>query len=154
MAEYFTQVDAQYFWIGIGFALVLAEVLMGNFILFFIGIASIITGLALWLGMPADNGLPFLLFAALSIGLLVGLRSKMRNVAVGDVASSSVDEDFVGRDVQIESGFDANSPGRGRVSYRGASWDAKSDQSHLPAGSFATIVSRESNLLYVAITKE
>ena len=41
MAEYFTQVDAQYFWIGIGFALVLAEVLMGNFILFFIGIAQL-----------------------------------------------------------------------------------------------------------------
>ena len=66
---------------------------MGNFILFFIGIASIITGIALWIGMPADNGLPFLLFATLSIAL-IGLRSKMRSVAVGDVASSSIDEDF------------------------------------------------------------
>ena len=45
----------------------------------------------------------------------------MRSVAVGDVASSSIDEDFVGRDVQIESGFDEASPGRGRVKYRGAS---------------------------------
>ena len=154
MAEYFSQVDAQFFWIGVGFALVLAEVLMGNFILFFLGLASIITGVALWLGMPADNGIPFLLFAVLSIALLVGLRSRMRNLAVGDVASSSMDEDFVGRDVQIESGFDSGSPGRGRVSYRGASWNAKSEQSHLPLGSFATIISRESNLLYVATTKE
>lgn len=154
MVEYFSQVDAQYFWIGAGFALVLAEVLMGNFILFFLGVASIITGVALWLGVPADNGIPFLLFAALSVALLVGLRSKMRNLAVGDVASSSADEDFVGRDVQIESGFDAVSPGRGRVSYRGASWTAKSDQLHLPSGSFATIVARESNLLFVAATKE
>ena len=154
MAEYFSQVDAQFFWMGVGFALVLAEVLMGNFILFFLGLASIITGVALWLGMPADNGIPFLLFAVLSIALLVGLRSRMRSLAVGDVASSSMDEDFVGRDVQIESGFDATSPGRGRVSYRGASWDAKSEQSHLSPGSFATIISRESNLLYVATTKE
>jgi membrane protein implicated in regulation of membrane protease activity len=154
VAEYFSQVDAQYFWLGIGFALVLAEVLMGNFILFFLGVASIFTGVALWLGMPADNGIPFLLFAALSVALLIGLRSRMRNVAVGDVASSSVDEDFVGRDVQIESGFDAASPGRGRVNYRGASWSAKSDQSHLPSGSFATIVARESNLLFVAATEE
>ncbi len=154
MAEYFSQVDAQFFWMGVGFALVLAEVLMGNFILFFLGLASIITGVALWLGMPADNGIPFLLFAVLSIALLVGLRSRMRNLAVGDVASSSIDEDFIGRDVQIESGFDVNSPGRGRVSYRGASWNAKSDQPHLPAGSFATIKSRESNLLFLATTKE
>ena len=154
MAEYFTQVDAQYFWIGIGFALVLAEVLMGNFILFFIGIASIITGVALWLGMPADNGVPFLLFAGLSIALLVGLRAKMRSVAVGDVASSSADEDFVGRDVQIESGFDAASPGRGRVSYRGASWNAKSDQLHLPGGRFAKMMSRDSNLLFIGTAEE
>ena len=55
MVEFFTQADAQYFWIGIGFALVLAEVLMGNFILFFLGIASIITGIALWLRMQSDN---------------------------------------------------------------------------------------------------
>ena len=154
MAEYFSQVDAQYFWMGVGFALVLAEVLLGNFILFFLGLASIITGFALWLGMPADHGMPFLLFAALAVALLVGLRSRMRNVAVGDVATSSLDEDFIGRDVQIESGFDASSPGRGRVNYRGASWSAKSDQPHLPAGSFATIISRESNLLHIDSTKE
>ncbi|MFL2517353.1 MAG: hypothetical protein CBB90_14335 [Gammaproteobacteria bacterium TMED30] len=154
MAEYFSQVDAQYFWLGVGFALVLAEVLMGNFILFFLGVASIVTGVALWLGLPADNGIPFLLFAALSVALLIGLRSRMSNVAVGDVATSSADEDFVGRDVQIESGFDAASPGRGRVNYRGASWSAKSDQSHLPSGSFATIVARESNLLFVAAAEE
>ena len=89
MAEYFSQVDAQYFWMGVGFALVLAEVLMGNFILFFLGLASIITGVALWLGMPADNGIPFLLFAALAVALLVGLRSRMRKVAVGDVGCPS-----------------------------------------------------------------
>ena len=154
MAEYFSQVDAQYFWLGVGFALVLAEVLMGNFILFFLGVASIVTGVALWLGLPADNGIPFLLFAALSVALLIGLRSRMSNVAVGDVATSSADEDFVGRDVQIESGFDAASPGRGRVNYRGASWSTKSDQSHLPSGSFATIVARESNLLFVAAAEE
>ena len=87
MAEYFSQVDAQYFWLGVGFALVLAEVLMGNFILFFLGVASIVTGVALWLGLPADNGIPFLLFAALSVALLIGLRSRMSNVAVGDVAT-------------------------------------------------------------------
>ena len=111
VVEFFLRRMRSIFGLASAFALVLAEVLVGNFILFFIGIASIITGIALWIGMPADNGLPFLLFATLSIALLIGLRSKMRSVAVGDVASSSIDEDFVGRDVQIESGFDEASQG-------------------------------------------
>ncbi|NCF32339.1 MAG: hypothetical protein GWP50_02075, partial [Proteobacteria bacterium] len=90
----------------------------------------------------------------LAVALLVGLRSKLRSVTVGDVASSSIDEDFVGRDVQIESGFDAASPGRGRVSYRGASWDARSEQEHLQVGSFAVILSRESSLLFIGTAKD
>ena len=126
---------------------------MGNFILFFLGIASIITRIALWFGMLADNGLPFLLFATLSIALLIGLRSKMRSVAVGDVASSSIDEDFVGRDVQIESGFDEASQDVAELNI-GASWDARSEQAHMPSGSFATILSRESNLLFIGNAKD
>ena len=41
--------NTEYIWLGIGFALIIAEVTMGNFILFFLGLAAVITGLALWL---------------------------------------------------------------------------------------------------------
>ena len=51
--------NTEYIWLGIGFALIIAEVTMGNFILFFLGLAAVITGLALWLGLPAGNGFPF-----------------------------------------------------------------------------------------------
>ena len=70
-------IDPLYYWIGIGFALVIAEVTMGNFILFFLGVASICVGGALWAGMPADGGMPYILFAALAVFFLLVVRSRM-----------------------------------------------------------------------------
>ena len=55
--------NTEYIWLGIGFALIIAEVTMGNFILFFLGLAAAMTGLSLWFGLPAGNGIPFILFA-------------------------------------------------------------------------------------------
>jgi membrane protein implicated in regulation of membrane protease activity len=142
-------IDPLYLWIGIGFALVIAEVTMGNFILFFLGLASVCVGGAVWLGMPADGALPYLLFVGLAVFFLLSVRSRMPAFTVGDIAASTEDEDFVGRNVTVESGFDEASPGRGRVNYRGASWDAQSSKQHFAAGEFITIIDRSGNLLIV-----
>ena len=76
--------NTEYIWLGI--ALIIAEVTMGNFILFFLGLAAAITGLALWLGMPAGNGIPFLVFAGLALVLLVGVRSRLKLHLVGTLS--------------------------------------------------------------------
>ena len=68
--------NPEYIWLGVGFALVIAEVTMGNFILFFLGLAAALTGVALWVGLPAQNGIPYMLFAALALVLVVGVRSR------------------------------------------------------------------------------
>lgn len=142
-------IDPQYYWIGIGFALVILEVTMGNFILFFLGLASICVGGALWAGMPAGSGLPFVLFAALAVFFLMVVRARMPRFTVGDIAESSVDEDFLGYAVTIESGFDEATPGHGRVNYRGSSWDASSAQSHFVQGARTKIIDRNGNNLVV-----
>ena len=142
-------IDPLYIWIGIGFALVIAEVTMGNFILFFLGLASVCVGGAIWLGMPAGGGLPYLLFAGLAVFFLFGVRSRMPAFTVGDIAESTVDEDFIGRNATVESGFDEASPGRGRVNYRGASWDAQSSKQHLAVDELIKIVDRSGNNLIV-----
>ena len=141
--------NTEYIWLGVGFALIIAEVTMGNFILFFLGLAAAITGLALWLGMPAGNGTPFLVFAGLALVLLVGVRSRLKLHLVGDSVQGSADEDFIGKDVTIVSGFDSTSQGRGRVNYRGADWNARSDHAEIAAGAFAKIVGRDGNTLIV-----
>ena len=55
--------NTEYIWLGIGFALIIAEVTMGIYSVFSRPCGGI-TGLALWLGLPAGNG-PFILFAGL-----------------------------------------------------------------------------------------
>lgn len=142
--------EPQLYWLVLGFVLILAELTMGNFILFFLGLACVSVGAALWLGFPNENGMPFLLFAGLAILFLVTLRARMKQHFVGDVVKASDDEDFVGFEVKIESGFDHRSPGRGRVQYRGASWDAKSAQAEFAHHSLAEIVDRKANILIIA----
>lgn len=141
--------SVEYIWLGVGFALIIAEVTMGNFILFFLGLAAAITGLALWMGMPAEKGIPYMLFAGLALVLLVGVRSRLRRHLVGDSVKGSVDDDYIGKDVTVVSGFDNASPGRGRVNYRGADWNARSTKPELDVGSLAIIVDRDGNTLMI-----
>ncbi len=137
-------------WIIGGFLLILVELFVTNFIVVFFGMAAVLVGLALWAGMPDSSGIPLILFTVLSLALLFGLRARFQNWFVGSTADLDSDDDFVGRDVKIESGFDDASPGRGRVSYRGASWDARSEQGLFEPGSYATIVARKSAMLTIA----
>ena len=142
-------ISAEYVWLGVGFALIIAEVTMGNFILFFLGLAAALTGVAMWMGLPADAGIPYILFAALALVLLVGVRSRMKLHLVGDSVQGSPDEDFVGKEVSIASGFNESSPGRGRVSYRGADWNARSEQAVFAPGDIIKITGRDGNTLIV-----
>ena len=141
--------NPEYIWLGVGFALVIAEVTMGNFILFFLGLAAALTGVALWVGLSAQNGIPYMLFAALALVLVVGVRSRLKLHLVGDSVQGSVDDDYTGKEVSVVSGFDAASPGRGRVDYRGAQWNARSDRAEMGSGSMAKIVDRDGNTLIV-----
>ena len=142
-------IEPQYVWLVVGIALIIAEVTMGNFILLFLGVAAVVVGIALSMGMPSTGGQAYFLFAALSVVLLLGVRSRMRKIVVGDIAKGSDDEDFIGHNAVVESGFDDPSPGRGRVVYRGASWDAVSQQACQQVGAVLLIVGREGNCLEV-----
>ena len=142
-------IEPQYVWLVVGIALIIAEVTMGNFILLFLGVAAVIVGIALSMGMPSTGGLAYYLFAVLSVVSLLGVRSRMRKIVVGDIAKGSDDEDFIGHNAVVESGFDDPSPRRGRVVYRGASWDAVSTHACQQVGAVLVIVGREGNCLEV-----
>lgn len=136
-------------WIVAGFALIVIEFFVTSFIVIFFGIAAVLVGTAIWLGLPADSAWPYLTFAFLSVVLLFALRSRFQEWFVGNLADHPGDDDFLGHEVQIESGFDEATPGRGRVLYRGAGWNAKSDAVHLAVGSYAKIIDRQSALLNI-----
>ena len=122
---------------------------MGNFVLLCLCLSGVVVGAALWGGLPNENGYPFLLFAVSSVALVFGLRAKLRELFDKTDAANALKDDFIGRDVSIESGFDQATPGMGKVNYRGASWKAKSETLHWEAGQIAVVVSRESSLLII-----
>ena len=144
-----SSIDVHHYWLIIGFGLMLLEFVMGNFVLFCLGLSGVVVGAALWGGLPNENGYPFLLFAILSVGLVFGLRAKLRELFEKTDAANDLKDDFIGRDVSIESGFDQATPGMGKVNYRGASWRAKSKTLQWETGQIAVIVSRESSLLII-----
>ena len=146
--------SAEMIWIVLGFVLIGAELFVNAFILVFFGIAALVVGVALWLGLPNANGLPFIVFSVVSVGMLLLLRNRFQDWFKGGSTAAKPDDDFLGFDAQVESGFDAATPNRGKVSFRGASWSARSDAGPYAAGDFVRICDRDSSTLIVRAIKE
>jgi inner membrane protein len=140
-------------WVVLGVVLIAAEMLLNAFIIIFFGIAAVIVGILLKLGMPETNGLPYVVFGVLSVALLVLLRSRFQSWFKGGSIRAERDDDFLGRDAVVESGFDAASPDRGKVTYRGASWDARTTTGPFARGAYVRITDRDSSTLIVNAVK-
>jgi len=140
---------AEIVWIVAGLVLLGGELVFGGFIVVFFGIAAIVTGVALWAGLPQTGGIPYLLFSVVAVGLLVFLRSRFQAWFTGKSISADHDDDILGHEAVVESGFDAHSPHRGRVGYRGAGWDARCALGPLAAGTYVRIVARDGLTLEV-----
>lgn len=136
-------------WIVVGLALILVEFFVSGFVVIFFGVAALVTGIALWAGMSAEYGIPFVVFAIVSVALLVLLRSRFKDLFTGRTLSADADDDFIGHEAVVDSGFDESSTGRGKVSYRGAAWDARADEGSIDKGSVVRIVARHGVVLEV-----
>jgi membrane protein implicated in regulation of membrane protease activity len=143
-------------WITAGFILVLLELFAPGFILVFVGLSALITGVGIWLGMPSTGAVPWLVFSILTILQIVLLRRYCQKWFRGETVSgkdhAGLDVDFVGKPADVLSGFQqADSEGKrfsGRVSYRGSQWDAICKES-LQSGQRVTIVGRDGMILIV-----
>jgi inner membrane protein len=131
-------------WVVLGLLFVLVEILTPSFVFVFFGTAAIATGLAVALGLPHTYGLPFVLFVALTVGQIYFFRAVFTRWFAGGegrAAGAVGDDEFVGREVVVVSGFEAEG-GRGKVTFRGAHWSAVSNHALSP-GEIALIQGRE-----------
>lgn len=135
-------------WIVVGLALILVEFFVSGFVIIFFGVAALLTGIALWAGMSADHGIPFVMFAIVSVALLVLLRSRFKDLFTGRTLSADADDDFIGHEAVVESGFE-DDQGRGKISYRGAAWDARTGEGRIDKGRVVRIVARHGMVLEV-----
>lgn len=105
-------------WVVFGLGLLVFEILTpGGFFTFFFGLAALVVGALVWLGILDSGSAQWLLFAALGTVLIVLLRPHVRKRFETD--TPKVDQ-IPGETAIALQDFDAN--GRGKVELRGTSW--------------------------------
>lgn len=109
-------------WILAGVVLLLLELTVGTFYLFFLGMAAIAVGLFALFGVGGPLWLEMLLFVVLSTGLVLLLRRPL--VGKFKVQTGSRDIDSLVGELAVAS--EAIAPGGlGKVHMRGTGWNAK-----------------------------
>ncbi len=145
--ENFT-LSAELVWFLIGLALLLLELLTPGLVLVFFGAGAWITALAVLIFEPTLNAqlLIFLISSVLSLALLrKSIKTRFANNRK-ETDTADLEEDYVGKIVQAIEDFDNH--GRGRVSFRGSTWQATAS-GPVAAGQSLIIRKFDSILLHV-----
>lgn len=145
--------DPEIIWMLLGIFLILAEFVVPGLVVVFFGFSALIVGLLIWAGMPGEGPLPFVVFAAVSLGTLLLLRKQCKSWFVGKSIGSQIageDDDFLGREAVVASGFDNARAQAGRVTYRGTQWDARTkEETQLKTGDPVKIIGRKDSVLII-----
>jgi membrane protein implicated in regulation of membrane protease activity len=117
-------ISAAAIWALVGVALILAEFAMPGVILVFFGVAALLVGLVLWMGVEMSLNVQILVFGAVALGLLLLARDRVRSWFHGksDKASDGIEVLVPGTPVTALGDF---ADGTGLVSHRGARWNAE-----------------------------
>ncbi|RUO36498.1 NfeD family protein [Aliidiomarina sanyensis] len=138
-------------WIIIGIVLIISELLATSIIAVFLGIAAILTGLALHFGLIEGVAAQYTVFGVLSVLLLVTARGKFKRwfsgfTADNDGEHGTVFKKDIGERVTVHTDFEH---GAGRVILNGVQWDAASDEP-LKKGDVAWVISHQGIRLTVS----
>lgn len=118
--------NANWLWLYLGGFLMLAELVMPGFVIFFFGLAAATVGLVLFPFSELSLTVQLALFSALSILYLVTLRRFVKNVFMGDTAESRrIENEHVGRVAKVVSEIRPNRPGR--ILLGDAEWNARAE---------------------------
>lgn len=129
-------------WTIAGGALILLELVVPGAVTIFVGLSAMVVGLCLKLGLIQSLLASLITWFILSILLLLFVRTIFVKHFEGDSRVQDVDEDkdAVGSLVDVTEDIEPHR--EGRISFRGASWQARSEEA-LIKGTKAIILSRE-----------
>jgi membrane protein implicated in regulation of membrane protease activity len=136
-------------WLVLGIGLLGVEmfVIDAQFYLVFVGLSAATVGLLGLVGVDLPSWLQWLVFSALALGAMFGLRQRLYDMI--RKRGGQVDERLtIGDRVLIAARLE---PGQsGRVDYRGSSWTARNvDSRAIEAGSEASIAAIDGLTLHV-----
>jgi membrane protein implicated in regulation of membrane protease activity len=138
-------------WFGLGLACFLFEFMLPGFILFFFGVGAWIVAL-LTLFLDVSINVQILLFLASSVLTVLLFRNWLKQkFGMNEQTPQLLENEFVGKIARAETVI---APGlRGKVEFKGASWDASSVDT-IAVGESVIIVETRSILLIVKSTKQ
>ncbi|MDQ8186375.1 NfeD family protein [Pelagicoccus sp. SDUM812002] len=134
--------DPAVIWLIAGVVLIVAEFIVPGLVIIFFGLGALIVSLLAYLGWVTELSSQLLIFSALSIVLLFGLRWQFKGWFVGQSAETGGSDelsDLIGKEVTCLTGFSPDRP-YGKVEFKGANWKGRCEQ-ELKVGSVAIIES-------------
>lgn len=145
-------IDPAIYWLVIGVMLFFLELALPGFILFFFGLAALITALVAWL-TPLGIAWQLAIFIVSSVASLVTLRDviqrKFFNPQTPD-ADEEADEDVMSA-VPGDRGVVGTTitpPAEGRIKYSGTTWRATADE-EIEEGEIIAVVRQENLVIHV-----
>lgn len=136
-------------WFIVGLALILSEFALPGIILIFIGLGAWLAAFTAWMEWTPTLASQMMVFTVGSLIFLLGLRRFFTEWFMGlskNGNARDAEEEFAGKEVKVVSAIASGSDGK--VEFKGANWNARSDES-LEPGSIAIIVSRNGLILTV-----
>ena len=128
-------------WFILGLILLLLELVIPGFFIFFFGLGAWFAALACLIWDPGVN-MQIIIFATVSVISLIGLRRLIRKkfFYVKEDESTRVEDEFTGKEALVISDL---GPGiTGKVEFKGTNWKAES-KSEIKAGQKAIIIGKE-----------
>lgn len=134
-------------WFAIGLVLLLLELVIPGFFIFFFGLGAWITALVCLLGEPSTN-LQIIIFAVTSVIALIGLRRIIQKKFFYSKGKESedVEDEFTGKEALAVSDFGDEK--NGKVEFKGTTWTAES-KAEIKAGQRVIIIEKDSFKLFV-----
>ncbi len=134
-------------WFLLGLIFFLAELIIPGFFIFFFGLGAWVTALVCLIWDPGTN-LQIIIFAVTSVLTLAGLRKMIqkRFFYSKNDDSNAVEDEFTGKEAVAIADFGSDK--RGKVDFKGTTWQAESD-TEIKKGQIVTIINKENFKLFV-----
>jgi membrane protein implicated in regulation of membrane protease activity len=134
-------------WFILGLILLLMELVLPGFVIFFFGVGAWITALVCLFSNPGIN-LQVVIFAVTSLLALLAFRKMIQNKFIYNKndRSEEVEDEFTGKEAIAVADFDSEK--KGKVEFKGTSWKAES-HSHIHAGQTVIILEKDNFKLIV-----
>ncbi|OFY64632.1 MAG: hypothetical protein A2V64_13275 [Bacteroidetes bacterium RBG_13_43_22] len=134
-------------WFIIGLVLLLLELVMPGFVIFFFGVGAWITALVCLLADPGIN-VQVIIFAVTSVIALLVFRRIIKNKFIysKNDKSEAVEDEFTGKEAVAVADFGPDK--KGKVEFKGTNWKSESG-SDIKAGQTVIIIEKDNFKLIV-----